>query len=93
MYFISKIIFTMLFWVVVARWGYAEIAQVSPVLRASIDRVMEVATIPTHDRWDMDAAKDFASNIVASFKVEQAFAGDNDFSAAYETLSEPLSGR
>lgn len=79
MYFIAKVLFTMMFWVVLARWGYSEVAQLSPTLRKSIDVVLEVAVIPTHDRWDFQAIKEGAQSVVEVFAPEQAYAGEQEF--------------
>lgn len=67
----------MLFWVVVARWSYAEIAQFSPALRESVDHIMEVATIPTHDQWDLNQIKEIGNKLASAVKIDQAFAGEN----------------
>ena len=68
----------MMFWVVLARWGYSEIAHASPTLRKSVDNILEVATIPTHDRWDLTAVKEVAEDIISGFKVEKAFATEDE---------------
>lgn len=47
-----KFIFTMIFYVAVARWIYAEVRLVTPNVMPAIDRVLTVAQIPTHDKWD-----------------------------------------
>ena len=67
----------MMFWVILARWGYSEVANFSPALRQSIDVVLEVAVIPTHDRWDFEAIKDGAQSVVSVFGPEKAFAGED----------------
>ena len=41
----------MFFWVVVARWGYAEVKLGLPDLIPSIDYALEQIQIPTHDHW------------------------------------------
>lgn len=78
MFFITRALFTMMFWVVLARWSYSEIAQVSPYLQSSVDRLLEVAAIPTHDKWDFTQVREVADDIVSSFKVEKAYAGQDD---------------
>lgn len=78
MYFITKTVCTMLFWVIVARWSYAEISNFSPSMRTSIDNLMELATIPTHDQWDTVKIKEIGDQIVSALKVDDAFAGQNE---------------
>ena len=66
----------MMFWVIIARWSYAEIAKFSPAMRASVDNLMEIATIPTHDQWDTTKIREFGEQVVSALKVEKAFAGE-----------------
>lgn len=47
-----KFIFTMIFYVAVARWIYAEVRLVTPQVVPAIDSVLTIAQIPTHDKWD-----------------------------------------
>lgn len=47
-----KFIFTMIFYVAVARWIYAEVRLVTPQVMPAIDKVITLAQIPTHDKWD-----------------------------------------
>jgi hypothetical protein len=72
MFFIGRIVFSMLFWVVLARWTYAEISHASPALASSLDSLIEVATIPTHDQWDLTSAQEFAHNLVEQLRTGEA---------------------
>lgn len=47
-----KFIFSMIFYVAVARWIYAEVRLVTPQVVPALDSVMTIAQIPTHDKWD-----------------------------------------
>ncbi len=47
-----RCIFSLLFWVTVARWGYQEIALFAPETTPYIDRFIECFTPPTHDQWE-----------------------------------------
>lgn len=77
MFFIGRVVFTMLFWVVLSRWTYAEISQASPALRSSIDQLLEVASIPTHDQWDFTKLQKIASDIKDNLgSTREAFAND-----------------
>lgn len=42
---------SMVLWVVVARWVYAEVALLHPNALPLIDKTLQVLTIPTHDKW------------------------------------------
>lgn len=46
-----RFLFVMLFSVVVARWGYAEIELNFPSAIPMIDKTLEMVAIPTHDQW------------------------------------------
>jgi len=46
-----RFLFVMLFSVVIARWGYAEIELNFPSAIPMIDKTLEMVAIPTHDQW------------------------------------------
>jgi len=46
-----RFLFVMLFSVVVAQWGYAEIELNFPSAIPMIDKTLEMIAIPTHDQW------------------------------------------
>jgi hypothetical protein len=46
-----RLMMTMLMWVTVARWLYAEAELSAPFLVPVVDSVLEVVEIPTHDQW------------------------------------------
>jgi len=46
-----RFLFVMLFSVVVARWGYAEIELNFPSALPMVDKTLEMVAIPTHDQW------------------------------------------
>ncbi len=77
MFFIGRVIFTMMFWVVISRWTYAEISQASPMLQSSVDQILEYASIPTHDQWDFAKMQQMAEQLGESFKSKEAFAIDD----------------
>ena len=52
-----KFIFTMIFYVAVARWIYAEVRLVTPQVMPAMDAVLTIAQIPTHDKWDPELTK------------------------------------
>lgn len=52
-----RLIFSLLFWVTLARWGYQEIALYSPEVTPFIDRFIERFTPPTHDKWPQIVVK------------------------------------
>lgn len=66
----------MVFWVVLARWGYAEMQRLSPPMASSVDRLIEVATIPTVDQWDLTKVRDFGKRVYETFHVEEAVASE-----------------
>ena len=74
MFFIGRVFFTMMFWVVLSRWTYAEISQASPALRESVDQLLEVASIPTHDQWDFTKIEQFANELKDTISSKQAYA-------------------
>ena len=74
MLFIGRVFFTMFFWVVVSRWTYAEISRASPALQTSVDQILELASIPTHDRWDFTKVKELAEEMSQSIQSKEAFA-------------------
>ena len=78
MFFITRAVLTMFFWVIVARWSYAEIAKFSPTMRASVDSLLELATIPTHDQWDTTKMREIGEQIVSALRVDEAFAGQGE---------------
>jgi hypothetical protein len=47
-----RILFTMMFWVVVGRYCYAELKLLAPSATPYIDQVLATIQIPTHDQWD-----------------------------------------
>ncbi len=47
-----RILFTMMFWVVVGRYCYAELKLLVPSATPYIDQVLAAIQIPTHDQWD-----------------------------------------
>lgn len=55
------------FFVVTARWMYAEVALVAPGALPLIDRGLQKIAIPTHDTWGehLDAAKQIARRLQA----------------------------
>jgi len=71
-----KAIFSMIFWVVVARWGYSELQLSFPNLVPFIDYSLSRVQIPTHDKWPAKATVISFLNTVAkdweSTKAEQA---------------------
>lgn len=58
-----RYIFSMLLWVVVARWCYSEIALSAPWAIPTIDSALEYVQIPTHDQWqDLEVVKLLSDN-------------------------------
>lgn len=49
-----RLMFSMVLWVTVGRWVYAEAELSAPTLVPVLDSIMEVVQIPTHDRWSKE---------------------------------------
>lgn len=70
-----RILFSLFFWVMVARWGYAELQLSLPGLIPYVDRAVQAMTIPTHDQWaDSTIVKTLASLQGSEEKAEVALA-------------------
>ncbi len=65
-----RFIISMLLYVSVARWMYAEIQLVAPSVTPSIDNLVNYLTIPTHDKWDKEAIASIVSNISNATNAE-----------------------
>ncbi|NMC62975.1 MAG: hypothetical protein GYA55_07380 [SAR324 cluster bacterium] len=50
-----RFLFTMLFYVIIGRWIYAEINLTFPQLAVGIDELLVSLEIPTHDTWSKEA--------------------------------------
>ncbi len=46
-----RIFFKLCFWVIIARWTYAEVQLVAPSATPAIDFALQKIQIPTHDKW------------------------------------------
>lgn len=50
-----RILGKLCFWVLVARWGYAELQIILPSATPAIDYALENVQIPTHDKWNSES--------------------------------------
>lgn len=72
---------SMFFWVVVARWGYAEIKLNLPGLVPFIDHSLQQIQIPTHDKWPSQAELlGAAQNVMAAIQNKPVNEGAKQFS-------------
>lgn len=53
----GRFLLTMLFYVIVGRWIYAEMNIVCPWAVPSVDRVLVSLEIPTHNSWSEDGIR------------------------------------
>jgi len=60
---VTRIVFSLCLWVVVARWGYSEMKILCPDAIPAVDYVLEHVQIPTHDKWPKEAALKLISSI------------------------------
>lgn len=58
-----RFLFSLLFFVVLGKWLYAEVKITAPGVLPIIDRGFEVVQIPTHDRWSIKAVQQFAADL------------------------------
>lgn len=63
---------SLIFFVVVGRWVYAEAKLAAPGLIPLIDRGLQVVQIPTHDRWSMQAIESCAAELTTIVSEAQA---------------------
>jgi hypothetical protein len=52
-----RFFFSLILYVVVARWIYAELQILSPSLVPLVDSGVRALTIPTHDKWETTVSK------------------------------------
>ena len=57
-----RFLFTMLFYVIVARWIYAEVNVICPSVSPGIDRMLSALQIPTHNEWSKESVKQVFSS-------------------------------
>lgn len=82
-----KLLFKLFFWVVVARWGYAEIQLSAPALVPYVDYTLTVVQIPTHDRWPKESIKAAIGTSIAA--ISSSASGVHDEQVALK--DEPSS--
>ena len=58
-----RALFKLCFWVVVARWCYAEIQLVFPKAAPVIDLALEKMRLPTHDKWSSKDLQALAAQV------------------------------
>lgn len=63
-----RFLFTMLFYVVIGRWIYAEVNLTLPQLAVGIDELLVSLEIPTHDSWSKQAVDDAIEKTNELFK-------------------------
>jgi hypothetical protein len=54
-----RILGKLCFWVLIARWGYAELQLILPSATPAIDYALENVQIPTHDKWNAESLDQF----------------------------------
>lgn len=54
-----RILFSLCFWVIIARWSYAEIKLLLPSAVPVIDYALDTIQIPTHDKWNAQTVDRF----------------------------------
>ncbi len=67
----------MIFYVVVARWGYAEMQLSMPSLVPVLDSVMSHVQIPTHDHWPKEAFKKALGEIALAWNGSNSERSDD----------------
>lgn len=75
-----RYLFSMFLWVVIARWGYAELSLMVPEAIPAIDSALEVVKIPTHNEWaDLEIVKILKDKELIQAKLEY-LSGDSKIS-------------
>lgn len=69
-----RLIFTMCFWVVVARWIYAETYVRFPTALPAIDYALDTVRIPTSDQWDLSQVEQVVGKIAEVHATQQSAA-------------------
>ncbi len=82
---ILRIISTLLIYVTVGRWIYAEINLLMPGAIPTIDYVLQATSLPTHDKWP----KDSMNQLVSAMSYVTSGKGDNTSLAALPMEKQP----
>lgn len=64
---------SMLFYVLVAKWGYNEVGVIYPDALPLIDASLEKISIPTHDQWSKDTVHEWVGRVAET--VDEANVG------------------
>jgi len=75
-----RFLFSLFFYVILARWIYAEAVLFSPDMTPLIDGALETISVPTHDKWDKKKFGEFLENFssVIAEKAAQLQATKNE---------------
>ena len=67
-----KVLLSMTFYVVLARWMYAELNLVCPSMTSNIDKLLSAIEIPTHDNWHEDGIRGLVREAITYVKKESS---------------------
>ncbi len=70
---LTRIVFSCLFWVIAARWVYAEVQILVPSVVPSIEYALEHIQIPTHDKWPKEGFDKLFAQLTESVKEAKIF--------------------
>ncbi len=74
-----RYLLSMFIWVVIARWGYAELTLMAPEAIPAIDSALEVVQIPTHDKWaDLEIVKVLKDKELLQAKLDHIANGTSE---------------
>ncbi len=65
---VTRIVFSLCLWVVLARWGYSEVKLLCPPLVPYIDQTLEYVQIPTHDKWPKEQMLKLLGTVINQIK-------------------------
>lgn len=70
---LTRIVLSCCFWVIAARWIYAEVQILLPSAIPTIDYALEHIQIPTHDKWPKEHLNKLFAHLSETVKEVKVF--------------------